>query len=166
MALGPREPALHTRIPRKWCAYESPGHRRPLEPRLSPRASARGTPLVGATLSRAQLLELLLERWRVGVEHPFREVLADPDGARSQDRRRQSDASREQPFLLALLRPILEVLREFLLERAADLLAVAAELPERLLDLLRQELGRQLLLLAGNGPLRPAEQALRPAQRD
>src|SRR5215211_7808083 len=75
--------------------------RAPLESRLSPRASARGTPLVGATLSRAQLLELLLERWRVGVEHPFREVLADPDGAWSKDRCCEGDASREQPFLLA-----------------------------------------------------------------
>src|SRR5215210_7056240 len=138
----------------------------PLQARLAPGSAARGTPLVRATPSSPQLLELFLERRRVGVEHPFGEVLADTDRARPDDRRRQGDARREEPFFLALLRSILEVLRELLFEGAADLLAVAAEFPERLLDLLRQQLRRQLVLFAGDRPLRPPEQALRATQRD
>src|SRR4029079_6179579 len=75
---------------------------------------------------------------------------------------RQPGDPGHDPFPRPLLLAVVEVLREVALERAADLPAVGAHALERLLDVLRQQLGRELLLLAGDRPLRPAEDALRP----
>src|SRR4029078_6021626 len=109
---------------------------------------------------------LLMEVWSVRVEHPLRDLAAAADRDRPQGPERQRRDARDDALLLARLGAIVEVAGKLPLERSADRLAVRPELPERLLDLLRQELRRQLLLLARHGPLRAAEEPLRSTERE
>src|SRR4051812_40764788 len=97
------------------------------------------------------------------VEHPLRDLAAALDRDRPQRRQRDRGERRRHAFLLAGLRALVEIFREIALERAADLRAVAADLAQRLLDVLRQELRRQLLVLPGDRLAGTSEQALRPA---
>src|SRR6185436_3085357 len=114
----------------------------------------------------ADALQLLLERRSVRVEHPLRDLAAAADRDRPQGPERQRRDARDDAFLLARFGAIVEVAGKLPLERSADRFAVRPELPQRLLDLLRQELRRQLLLLARHGPLRAAEEPLRATERE
>ena len=122
--------------------------------------------IITRTVPLADPVELLLEGRPVGVQCPFREVLPDPHRGRAEGRRGEASRGRHDPLLLSLLRPGVEIRGKLALERAADLLAIRAELAQRLLDLGRQELRRKLLLLlAPNRSLRPTEEPLRATER-
>src|SRR6266576_537260 len=117
-------------------------------------------------MARADLLELLLERRPVRIERSLGEGLAGPQRDRPEDARRERHAGGEDALLLPLLGPRVEVAGELPLERAADLPPVSPELAEGLLDLFRQELGRQFLLLAGHRPLGAAKDPLWATEGD
>ena len=70
----------------------------------------------------------------------------------------------QDPLLLPLLRPVVEVLRELLVEGQLDLLAVGAELLQDLVNLVGKELRWQRILLATDRRLDAAEEAFRAAE--
>src|SRR6185295_19118461 len=96
----------------------------------------------------ADPLELLVEQRLVRVERALGEPDAAAERERPQGRHGEAGDRGDQPFLTPLLLPGVEILREVPLERAADGLAVGADLAQGRLDLLRQELRGQVLVLA------------------
>src|SRR5262249_49157578 len=114
---------------------------------------------------RPDLRQLLVERRLVRVEHPLRQLPSAAQRDRPQARHGEGGQRVDDPFLAPLLLALVEVLREVALERPADLPPVGAHRLQRLLDLLGKQLRRELLLLAGDRPLRPAEDPLRAADR-
>src|SRR6266550_604302 len=117
-------------------------------------------------MTRADLLELLIEGRQVRIERSLGECLARPQRDRPQDACREGPARGEDALFPPLLGPRVEVAGELPLEGAAELPPVSPELAEGLLDLLRQKLGRQFLLLAGHRPLGAAKDPLGAAQGD
>lgn len=139
----------------------------PLETRATSRAA--GVRITGrrfAGAARSDALELRLERRPVRIERPLGQGLARPKRDGAKDAGRKSDSSGDESFLLALLGPRVQVAGELPFQGPANLAPIGPELSEGLLHFLRQELGWQLLLATGHGPLRPPEDPFGPAQGD